>query len=1169
MRLTTIILIAAVMQVSANSFAQRITLSKKNSSIQSVFKEIGRQSGYDFFYDADVLRKARPVTISVKNVELAEAVKKSLEGQELTFTIESKTVIISEKEPSFLERVKDVLKTQKQELIQGQVMDEAGNPIIGATVTEKGTDNRAAAGEDGYFMLTNVAPNATIVVTFVGFIPVEYKITDKKQGLVIILKRSITKLEEVEVVSTGYQSVPKERTTGSFEKIDNTLFNRSVSTDILSRLEGITNSLLFNKRTGAALNTTVKPLEQISIRGLSTLSAFKSPLIVVDNFPYEGDVNNLNPNDIENITILKDAAAASIWGTKAGNGVIVITTKKGKYDNPLKVSLNTNVTVSEKPDLFYLPVITSSNFIDVEQELFRNGRYDFTVDDIWSKITPIVQILDKEKKGLITPTAAQNQINTLRQFDTRDDFLKYIYRKLINQQYALNINGGSRQINYFLSGGFDKNINSLVTSNNNRTSLRSAINFKPVNRLEVQTSILYTEIKDKNIGVNNQVDYGILNGSIPYTRLVDDKGNPAENDVSSIIYLNRSFRDNPGSNNLLNYHYFPLAELDQSSNITKNREILLNLGASYKISPIFDFSVKYQYQRGENNNIDHEGLGSYYTRDRINYFSDWSGASVIRGIPIGDILTETNKSLKAYSFRSQLDINKTWNNRHQISGIAGIEIRENKNTSQTNTIYGYDGNILSAQPVDFVNSHTVLNGNDSPTKIPNNIAFSDLNDRYTSVFANSAYTFDQKYSVSLSGRRDATNFFGINTNRKWEPLWSAGISWIVSKEDFYKSKFMPFVKLRITYGYNGNAVNNAPALIVIAYRSIQNPITGMTYATVPNPPNPDLKWERVKVINFGVDFSGLKDRLTGSIEYYDKRSMDLINLVPINPSSGFFNARINSANIHGKGMDLNLKSINIKTGVFNWTSNLLFSYNRSIIAKYKTTDLSLSRLVGAGEGLNLNPVEGRDAYGIYAYKWAGLDPLNGDPRGYLKGQLSKDYVALVFPTDINELEYHGSAFPVYFGAFRNSFTWKSITISANIQYKLGYKFQRAALNYGNLFNSLGLSGSAEFTKRWKNPGDENLTNVPSMVYPNNSLRDLFYTGSSVTVEDAAHIRLQDINISYSMNNTTSYLRNIRFYANMRNIGIIWRANKVGLDPDFASYQYPNPKALTFGITADF
>lgn len=1152
------------MQASAAGYGQKITLRESNTSIQNVLNLIEQKSGYLFFYNRDDLPKNK-ITVELKNATIEEALKESFKGLPVVWEIVKNNIVLTKKESSPFDGVRNTFNIQ--EVVRGKVVDENNQPVIGATVTEKGTNNRAATGENGEFMLTNVAKNAVLTATFVGFNPTEFKLNEKVNGIVIVLVHTTNKLEEVNVVSTGYQNIPKERATGSFEVINNELFNRTVTTDVISRLDGITTSTFFNKRSASSGPILSNRMPRLSIRGLSTFSANQSPLVVVDNFPYDGDISNINPNDVENVTILKDAAAASIWGTKAGNGVIVITTKKGSFDQRVKISLNSNVSIGQKPDLYYLPIMKSYDFIDVEQFLYQKGAYDDEVDQMFGNISPVIQILDKQKKNLISPTEAENQINAFRKIDTRSDYTKYLYRKSVDQQYSLNISGGSNQVNYYLSGGFDKNLNNLVTANNDRLSLRSITTIRPAKNLEISAGILYTETNNKNIGNQFPISLTTLNANRPYVPLADNDGNPLEIDFGG-TYLIRPYRDTVGGGRLLDWHFRPLTELDQSSNVTKLREILLNLGVTYKINEIIGTSIKYQYERNSGKNRDWEGIKSYYTRDRINYFSDWRPSIVNRAIPMGDIITSSALDLSSYSLRGQVDINKTWNNVHQLSALGGVEIRQNHRWTQDNRVYGYDDSILGTKPVDYFTPQVVLSNLDNPLRITRADAFTDLTDRYTSIFANASYSYKSRYTLSASARKDATNFFGVQSNRRGEPLWSTGFSWLLSKESFYTSAFLPSIKLRVTYGANGNAVTGQSPLAIIYYPQVNDFTTDLIYADIFNPPNPSLKWERVKIFNLGVDFAFKNNRISGSVEYFDKRSVDLISLTSSDPGSGFITLTKNAANLHGRGLDINLSTINIKTKSFGWFSNLLFSYNRVIVSRYLLSP-NIPNVVANTGDVTINPVENKDIYGIYSYKWAGLDPTTGDPRGYLNGTISNDYLALTSPKSINDLDYHGSSTPIYFGAVRNSFTYQAFTVSANILYKFGYNFKRPAISYSNLYNSgNGGIGQAEYSNRWQKSGDEKNTNVPSALYPPNSNRDKFYQNSSAVIENAAHVRLQDVNLSYTLNSLTPYLRNVKVYANVNNLGIIWKATKLDIDPEYR-LSIPNSRRITFGVNADF
>src|SRR5690606_14880483 len=281
--------------------------------------------------------------------------------------------------------------------------------------------------------------------------------------------RDTLALEEVQV-STGYQRIPKERATGSFVHIDKKLLNRKVGTNVLDRLDGITSGLIFNSSSTSD--------ELISIRGRSTLLGREAamPLIVVDNFPYEGNIENINPNNIESITVLKDAAAASIWGARSGNGVIVITTKQGRRNSPLSIEFNANTTIGQKPDLLSLrTALTASDYIDVETELFRKGYYDSDLSNTnsWPAITPVVELLDRHRKGEVDSSALSAYLTGLRQLDVRNDYLAHVYRKSIKQQYALGIRGGTPRNAYSFSLGYDNNDDFIFRNGYKRITLNA------------------------------------------------------------------------------------------------------------------------------------------------------------------------------------------------------------------------------------------------------------------------------------------------------------------------------------------------------------------------------------------------------------------------------------------------------------------------------------------------------------------------------------------------------------------------------------------------------------------------------------------------------------------------------------------------------------------------
>jgi len=355
---------------------------------------------------------------------------------------------------------------QATKQISGHIFSAEDNqPLSGSTVRAIRSKQLVFSNDVGSFIIT-VATHDTLLVSRIGYITQRIAVGKGMDNFQIALIQQNSSLQDV-TINTGYQKLKPNEVNGSYVVIDNKTLNQQTGLNILDRLNGVTSSLLFNtgKQNNNPQNTT-----GITIRGLSTINGPLDPLIVVDNFIYDGNINNINPNDVESITVLKDAAAASIWGARAGNGVIVITTKKGHFNQKLQVDFNTDVIVTDKPNLYYNPQISSSDYIDFEQMLFNKGYYN---SQFTSKsrpaISPAVQVFEDRKNGLISPEDSASQIDAMKKTDNRQQFEKYFYRKGVTQQYALNLRGGSRNIGWLVSGTYD--IDSTGSMENQHLSL--------------------------------------------------------------------------------------------------------------------------------------------------------------------------------------------------------------------------------------------------------------------------------------------------------------------------------------------------------------------------------------------------------------------------------------------------------------------------------------------------------------------------------------------------------------------------------------------------------------------------------------------------------------------------------------------------------------------------
>lgn len=1133
--------------------AQTINLSLQKVSLSTALNEVIKQSKYDFVYNNDLLKKAGKITTFGRNLSIDKAMQMILAEQPITFEISDGIIILKEKTISIK---KDLPPTTKKESKKGKIIDENGNPLAGATIHVKGSNFVTNSDANGTFELPSEYSESMLQITFLGYAPLA--VSAKYMDRITLITNSNV-IQEVSVVASGYQSIPKERATGSFSKVDNATFNRQVSTDVISRLKGIAPSILFDERSGSP---------KLTIRGQATIFGNDQPLIVVDNFPYEGDINNINPNDIEEIDILKDAAAASIWGVRAGNGVIVIKIKKGRSDQPMNIGFTSNVTIGEKPDLNYIPQIKPTDFIDIEKMLFEKGFYNTIISNTASNrpYSPVISILNDQKNGLISEQQATSQIDALRKYELRNDINKYLYQRSVKQQYALNISGGSNKYSYYFSTGFDKNRNSEKESGFSRISLNSNQVFRPIEKLEISAGLNYNQNNQSTSNVISMLSNMGQEQMYPYARLTDDDGNPIvlTKDHSNVL-KQKAIKDG-----LLNWNFVPLDELNYQDNRTKQSEMRINAALKYTIIPTLSAEARFQYENQKGKGRNYYDMDSYYIRNQINLYSTFTDNVVIRNIPLGGILDNSNTELNALNGRFQLNYDRKWN-KHQVNAIGGFEVRETKANGISNRLYGFDPNIGSSLSVDNLTQFE-LYGKGIMELIPPFNDYSETLDRMRSYYLNAAYNYDLRYVISGSARIDQSNLFGVQANQKSVPLWSLGSKWNINKESFYHIDWLPELSLRSTYGYSGN-VDRKLTAYTTAMTSM-NYTNNLPAAYLLNPPNKNLRWEKNRMWNIAVDFALKGNRLSGNIEYFNRKGTDLIGNGAIDPTTGYSSYRGNVANMEGKGVDIELNSINIKTNNFTWRTNIIFSYAKDQVTKYQRT-VAISNFLDDNSlyrnPTTYTPVVGRSLFSLYSYPWAGLDPQTGQARGYLDGQPSAEYTKIIasLATDpANNLIYNGNALPPYFGAFRNTFKYECVELSFNITYRFDYYFRVGSIMYATLYNNYASHG--DYYQRWQAPGDEMKTNVPSMIYPASNVADQYYRNSETLVFKGDHIRLQDVRLSYNFNE--SFLKklkvsNFQAYALANNLGLLWKANKLGLDPDFPTNK--PVRTLTIGFHCNF
>lgn len=1155
MRLTTIILIASLMQVSASTFGQQITLSKRNVSIESALKEIRNQSGYDFFFDGKSLPKDKVIDLALVNASIDVALKSVLKGLPFTYSIEGKIISIRKNVPQVSATGSEAASMNID--IRGRVVDESGNPLIGATIRIKGGNTDVITDENGRFTLQNVAQNAIIQVSYVGYYRKEVKAAQNMGD--ISLEMLSGNVEEVEVsYSTGYQNLSRERSAGAFSKPNiDIMKNRSSGVNVLQRLDGLVPGLTINNAPSGEDNPLL-------IRGLTSINSTRGPLIVVDGVELQGvSVESLNMQDIADITVLKDASSSSIWGAKAANGVIVITTKKGTPGQRLRIDYDGYHNIQGRPDLDYLPRMRSREFISTVRELFPQ----YVDNNPWSSIeslsavTPHLQIQYGVPRGLLTQQQADLKLDSLAALDNREQLSNLMYRNAMTSNHTISVSGGGPVHSFYGSANYIGLQSNTPGEKDNRfkVNLRQDFNINNHLQLFLVTDLGTTRTAANNI--NNLTSSGdtgytpITTSIVPYQLLQDGAGNPLM--VNYMGGYSESYRLDYQARSRVNLDFIPLAEMNRGRTNGTGLSARIVGGGKIKLYKGLRFEGTYGYNVSSSNNravLDQE---SYIVRNELMQFTK---AANVNAVPVyflpssGGRLTENNVLNKNWTVRNQLIYDLDWNDRHQLTVLAGQEATSTTPLA-TRVIYrGWDDQLQVSRPVDYETLGRGITGT-----VPGGTRTLDDNfvsggegiiSRTTSYYSNLNYSFLRKYILNASWRIDESNLFGFDKSAQNRPVYSIGGKWALGRELFMpQTEWLTNLDLRFTYGVTGNAPapGTASSYDILKAEPDVNYVSGAG-VIMSSPANRKLTWEGTTVYNAGIDFGLLQGRLSGSIDGYIKDTQDLIGVLSTSPLTGFSGVTGNFGNLQNKGIDISLNSINIVRGDFFWNSGFTLGYNKN-----KITQLARTTPIATGdEMIQENYVVDYPAFTLFGYNYAGLN-ASGDPQITLADGTVTSEIGGNTPNDVL---YMGTSQPIWSGGLSNNFQYKNFQLAINMSYNAGHKMFRD----GNSFWSeppYANSMHPEFANRWKEAGDENRTSIPRYVGDNEeqfSRNTSYYSYANSHIFNASFLKLRDITLSYSLEDKVVQrlrAKAVSFRFQLSNI-MLWKANDLGIDPEFHS-----------------
>lgn len=1052
-----------------------------------------------------------------------------------------------------------VMISYGQEYISFQVLDkESKKPIVSVTAS---VVNGSAVWNSDSLGIVNIPmgnEGRLMKLSHVSYKILETVISNKVKT--VEMQPIFNTIDEIEI-NTGYQKLSKDRSAGAFSTIDQKLLERSTSGNLVSRLEDITPSSQVDRR-GLDYSSGEQPVS-LRVRGISTINSNSQPLIVLDNFPFNGDLNDINPNDIGSITVLKDATAASIWGARAANGVIVISTKSGGAQQSFNISLQSNYQFLEKPNLYYSPAyIPAPEYIELEKWLFERGYYNNLENNVSKPVlSPVVELLVQNRENIISDDFLRDKLEQLSKNDIRKDVDQYLNRTGQIQQNYLSIAGNSGKVNHYLGLGYDTELASSISRDSERVTFSTRNVYQAYKWLELQGGINLVS----NINRNKGIYTGISN--YPYNQLMDANGLPS----SIFTGYREQYKIEAGNASEVDWLYRPLDEIDRYRLETNRLQALVNLGVNIKVME--GLKVSFMYRKGmiRGEAKSEYTKDSYYVRNLVNRYM---GANGISKFPSNGIMRLDQDNGDSYDLRSQVDFFRTFNNKLKFNALAGFEKREEVNTSSIAQYYDYDPNILTTNnQLDYVTRFPVKPSGTAVLPSP----LSSMNrivDRFLSYYSNASLEYQDRYVINASLRWDASNLFGVKTNQKGTPLWSLGTG--IKLTDFIDNdrRVLDNLRYRLTYGFNGN-VNNSASVFLTSYYSI-DALTGLRYGEIRNPGNPQLKWERVGNLNSGLDFSLFNQRVSGSIDWYKKWSKDLLGQLEIDPTNGFIigpqkSNMINYGNMETTGIDIQLNTRNLNR-VVDWNSYVIVGLVSNKVTKYNSLNVSGTVLANqiSSPYSALIVQEGTSLDALFRLPWNGLNPSTGDPYVEINGEKNHNYSSYFNMLNIDQLLNNHVKVPTFFGSIRNEVNYKNLSISANISWKYGHYLLNKSVQYSALYTQNTLH--RDYLFRWQNPGDELQTTIPSRPEPstsNISQRDLVYNASDAVLMNAAHIRLKDVNISYRIDDLFANKVNISFFMYLNNLGILWRANDNGIDPEYASSLIPPSRSVSFGIRCNF
>ena len=1159
---------------SASAFTQRVSLSvKAETTLNEVLKQVKDQTGVRILYDAGKMKRVPCREMKITDLEIAEALKQILKDTRFEFFEEGGVFIVREAS----------LQQAKVIRLVGKVTDEKKQPLPGVTVQLKGFSVGTATNGEGRYQLSipNAPEKFSLVFSFVGMVSQEI-VYAGKDTIDVVMKEDVETLDDV--VVTGYMTLDKSKYVGAINKV--------YARDIMIPGESTIDQMLQGVIPGMAVRITsgmVGSTPKIRIRGTSTLLGSQDPVWVVDGViqrdplpisetdaSLSSDLDNLrdiaanaiswlNPSDIESLTVLKDASATAIYGSKAANGVIVINTKKAQSGSA-SLSYSGSFSIGQRPRYGLYNQMNSRELMDFSREMYEDRvRYP-------SAILPIgyAGLVQKLTNKEITHEQLETEYNKMANNNT--DWFDLLFRNSFNHKHNLSITGGSEKIASRASIGITEE-KGEAKGNEGKTftgSSNTVLQLIPNLRISLNLNGSYREM------------FGFAYGVSPFSYAYNTARTiPLRNEDGTLYYHEKWGGSSTAISGKSWYGYNILNEINNTGNENRSKMVSSSLDVSWKILPYLEYQGLVSYT------VSSSEVKSYAT-EYSNYITSLRGYEVgevtansdeekMTQLPFGGLLVTENATTNTWSVRNSLVFNKLFKDVHSVTLQVGFEVSSNTATGSRNTRYGYlryRGEAFASVPTTYT---TVYNAVAQQNPLLNTMrtasSVTNRENNYVSEFLTAVYSFDNRYVVNFNARLDASNRFGQDKNDRFEPTWSIGAKWRVGSESFARNwNWMESLDISGSYGYQGNSVEEVSPYLIASDGGL-NQFYNQYTLNIKYLPYEKLGWEKTKSWNASVDLSFLKGRMNVVFNAYGKKS-DVIASRQVPGENGMLNSRIFGTEMDNKGYEVTVNFIPVRTQDWTWS----FSVNTGKVTNEISDNERVNKLEDFLDGSAV--LNGKSYNSFYSFRYKELSQENGEPLFY--------NMDIEKTNDFTEFLVRSGNFDSDFtGGFNTQVRYKRLSFTMQFAMQFGGQDRLPELYTGTLKGVPGPQEnvSRQLKKRWRKAGDQ--TNIPAV--PNYNSASSFgyvtlpvlsgtssmtpyamYSQSDLRVADTDLIRCRQISLTYSVGESILKALHLKYASiswSMSNPFMIafdkaWK----GLDPETKDWPARRTTSLSLNVT---